>query len=301
MFKHCLVVGGTSGIGEALAVDLGQRFPQAAIVIAGRNREKAQRICDAAKHKNLQYAPLDASLMKNVKAFCARYPQDATLPTSPIDLLIMSQGIFTTQGRTEVDPAHEKVDQKMALHYYSRMCLVKDLLAHKKLSENATIVSVLDGLRSDANAKSMLFDDLDLVHNYSLAKAAEHCLNMTDVLFDHWARMDEHKQRTFIHAYPGFVATELLTNSPHMSFGLGPILSTISKWVATSPSKCASLLLAGSGKEEPKGILASQMPDHPNRYNLDASGRPVKKTPIKSANHEKLIVEHTWSILDRGQ
>ena len=35
-----------------------------------------------------------------------------------LDILVMTQGIATTQGRTETE---EGIDMKLALHYYSRV------------------------------------------------------------------------------------------------------------------------------------------------------------------------------------
>lgn len=42
----------------------------------------------------------------------SRYAQDK------LDILVLTQGIATTQGRTETE---EGIDMKMALHYYSRV------------------------------------------------------------------------------------------------------------------------------------------------------------------------------------
>ena len=91
-----------------------------------------------------------------------------------IDILVASQGILSVAGRTETAEGN---DGKMMLHYYSRAATINAL--QDKLAPNARVMSVLDALRGNPN--SLITDDLDLRRNFSIKKAADHCLAMNDI------------------------------------------------------------------------------------------------------------------------
>lgn len=91
-----------------------------------------------------------------------------------IDVLVTSQGIFTTKGRTETPEGN---DVKMMLHYYSRMAVIDGL--RSKFRDGTRVMSVLDG--TGGNVKGLKWNDLDLKHNYSVGNAAKHCITMTDL------------------------------------------------------------------------------------------------------------------------
>lgn len=110
--------------GKAVAINLISNLPPSSkITIAGRNRSSVESLLTA----DVDFQPIDAALMARVKEFsadCIRSIESSTLPQ--VDLLVMSQGILSTRGRTPTSP--ENIDLKMALYYYSRMLLIKELL-----------------------------------------------------------------------------------------------------------------------------------------------------------------------------
>ena len=68
------------------------------------------------------------------------------LPT--LDYLVLSQGIFSTAGRTETSESH---DVKMVLHYYSRMAIIRGL--QKNLEQSQALLAQAKNLRQQRVAR----------------------------------------------------------------------------------------------------------------------------------------------------
>jgi NAD(P)-dependent dehydrogenase (short-subunit alcohol dehydrogenase family) len=112
-----VVVGGTGGIGAGFASALacGLRG-ELDVFVVGRNGAAARRVLDAlpaAPARRREFVQCDARLMADV----AHAATEIRSKTDRVNYLVMSQGIMTLQGRTETA---EGIDEKMALHYYSR-------------------------------------------------------------------------------------------------------------------------------------------------------------------------------------
>jgi NAD(P)-dependent dehydrogenase (short-subunit alcohol dehydrogenase family) len=121
-------VGGTSGIGQAMAEGFARYTNgNAHIIICGRNENAAKAIITTfpkptvgiqAKH---EFVHCDALLMKNVHNTSMELVN--RLPS--INFLVLSPGFLTLKGRTETD---EGIDKKLALNYYARWKFIYDLM-----------------------------------------------------------------------------------------------------------------------------------------------------------------------------
>jgi hypothetical protein len=209
-----------------------------------------------------------------------------------IDILVLSQGMLTMRGRTPTSP--ENIDQKMSLHYYSRMLIIRDLLPI--LSPTALILSVLDGKRSDINEKGIKWTDLDLAQpgNYGLSSAASHCLAMTDATLEAFTTKSSPppgSSRTFIHAYPGIVSTGIFNKN--LPFYLKYPLAAVSSLMTVTPETCAGYMVDGSMAAHEVTRKTGQA----RRVNLDDKGRVVDKRPATKEQMDK-VWEHTWAVVD---
>src|SRR5690348_7975838 len=113
---NVVVVGGTSGIGRAIALSIGRHCPSADITIIGRNETAANEILSQLG-SNSKFIRADVSLMSEIR--------NVTKKINAVDMLILTQGILTMAGRT---PTRENIDNKLALHYYGRVLFVQELL-----------------------------------------------------------------------------------------------------------------------------------------------------------------------------
>ena len=227
---NVVVVGGTSGIGQAIALAIARHCPTANITIIGRN----QAVADAMLSQlgsNPKFIRADASLMSGIRT--------TTRQINAVDMLILTQGIFTMAGRT---PTAENIDNKLALHYYGRALFVQELVPLLRSSPcGGKVLFVLDSV--NGNPSKINWDDMALEHNYSLRTAANHASSFTDLAIQHFAAQPENSDVTFTHALPGLVRTPLLENLPF--WARMPAKCAIALGLGFNPGDCAELMLHG--------------------------------------------------------
>lgn len=131
--KTALVVGGTDGIGAAVALELFKR--EVRVIIIGRSKEKATKVVEASKmlksNGALEVIVSDFSLMKNVKATVRKLKETI----ESIDILVYTVGILIT--KTEHTP--EGIEKDFAVSYLSRFVCTEELKTQGLLT-NATIL-----------------------------------------------------------------------------------------------------------------------------------------------------------------
>jgi NAD(P)-dependent dehydrogenase (short-subunit alcohol dehydrogenase family) len=132
--RRALVVGGTSGIGQGIALALAKQG-NVEVTIAGRSAERGgaivehlSQISPAHRHKFMAVDAMDLSSVKEL----------AEKSTGDCDLLVMTQGMATIQGYT---PTDNGIDQKLQLHYFSRIYFAK--LMAPRMKEGSRILTVL--------------------------------------------------------------------------------------------------------------------------------------------------------------
>ncbi|KAJ3575030.1 hypothetical protein NP233_g1376 [Leucocoprinus birnbaumii] len=203
-------VGGTSGIGQAMAEAFGRYTEgKSDIIIVGRNRTAAESILSSLPRPSdgsyrRDFVQCDATRMKNVQVatsdILGRFPK--------INFLIVTAGIVSLKGRDETE---EGLDTKLALHYYARWKFISDLLPSlanaSKAGEDGKVYSVLSAGKGGA----INLDDLGLKTTFSPPNAALQAPTYNDLMME--AFHDCHPELTFTHGYPGGVRTSVLQNS----------------------------------------------------------------------------------------
>jgi len=269
-----IFVGGTSGIGQGMAEVFSRHTGgNAHIIIVGRDKSKANAIINSLPKSTTgggstyEFVLCDVSLMKNVQA-CT----DSLVQRLPkINFLVLSTGIFTIQGRTETE---EGLDQKLALHFYSRWKFAGELLPLlKKAKADGEDARVMSVLAAGSNGPIDL-DDIDLKKRYGLKAASDNATTGTDIMVAEYAR--RHPDLTFVHTMPGFVNTPILSkDKPILGWIFGPLGSLF----ATNPQDCAEWMLYPLlSKEFGKGgfhLNNHAEPSKPNKYVTEESRRTV--------------------------
>lgn len=116
------------------------------------------------------------------------------------------------------------------------------------LKDDAKVVFVFDS--GYGRPSKLDWDDLDLKKNFSLGKAANHCMVMNDAMVQFYAAQQQQQitanattnRRHFVHARPGAVNSNLFAELP---WYLQPMLRLAVPLFAVSPDKCAQRLLKG--------------------------------------------------------
>ncbi|CAE6533301.1 hypothetical protein RSOLAG22IIIB_05546 [Rhizoctonia solani] len=229
-----LFLGGTSGVGQAVAEALAQVTKgNSHIVLCGRNKAAADKIIEGfpkSPDSKYEFEQCDATLMSNVRnttsSLTSRLPK--------LNYLVLSPGFLTLKGRDETS---EGMDKKLALNYYARWKFVYDLIPllekAKAQGEEARVLTVL---AAGTNGK-LDENDLDLKKGYGLKSAADNASAMNDYMVEDFAA--QHPDMAFIHAFPGVVRTPMLTGF-HWSMKLFmPVINLFS----VSPAECGQWML----------------------------------------------------------
>ncbi|OQR80921.1 FabG domain-containing protein [Thraustotheca clavata] len=270
-----MVVGGTSGIGESIAMRLAQA--QFDVIIVGRNENRGNAVVQAMQAKNpngkYTFLPLDAQYIKNIQGLANKFTQ--------LDRLVLTQGIATIQGRTETS---EGLDQKMALHFYSRMAFIQEFLPLLRTSQhNPKVLSVLSGGIHSPYAKFQ--EDPELKENYSLQNAADAAGFYNDLMLDAFSKDPANQAIAFGHSAPGFVATNWGTEMP---WAIRMLLRP-AKLFAKSKEDCGEFM---------SDFLLQPTPTtgfHP----IDQYGEATKTTKSHTPEAVEFIQQHTTSTIDR--
>lgn len=272
MATKSLIVGGTGGIGYAIACRIASSSPSSTVIISGRNEPKD------IPHSNIQFRALDATSMRSIK----KYTDEFKTSQDRIGTLVLTQGILTTAGRTETP---EGIDRKMALHYYGRQLLIRELMP--ALTEDAKVLIVLDSVRGGPD--KLNWDDLDLKSTFSLGSAAAHCLSMTDAMIQNYATEQklEGKSRHFVHAMPGVVNTSIAQSLP---WYMRVPASAAASLLGRSPDTCAENMIKGMD-DVAKGDK--------NYGFINEKGNVFEKKAWDEDQVQK-VKDHTWKILDEA-
>jgi NAD(P)-dependent dehydrogenase (short-subunit alcohol dehydrogenase family) len=270
--KTALVVGGTSGIGRGIA----RRLSKAGfdVTIAGRNEDAAKQVVQELnefRKGNHSYILCDAQYVKTGLQFAEKLKHDK------LDVLVLTQGIATIQGRTETS---EGIDQKMALHYYSRVAFTLGLLPLLRKSSTPSVLSVLSPGIHPAYSKYQ--EDPQLKKNYTLADAANATCFYNDLACEQLSILPGNEVVRFTHAAPGAINTNWGREFPwYIRLLLKPI-----KPFLRSIDDCAEYLC--------QGILQKH---NPGFFLIDQYGEPAPKRKEHTADAREFIWNDTIDIM----
>jgi NAD(P)-dependent dehydrogenase (short-subunit alcohol dehydrogenase family) len=193
--KRAVVVGGTSGIGQGIAIRLARANMTVTIVgrDAARGAQVLQQMQDAGGSGH-EFVPCDCFSIASVR----KCSQAIMSKSDSLNVLVLTQGMATIQGFT---PTPEGLDQKLTLHYFSRMAFIQSLLPALRKGGDARVLSVLSaGIHGAFEGYNT---DFTLERTYSIKNAADAAGFYNDLAMDSLSR--ENPTISFQHAAPGFV------------------------------------------------------------------------------------------------
>ncbi|KAL4735385.1 short-chain dehydrogenases/reductase [Aspergillus similis] len=297
-------VGATSGIGEEAAKCLSYNTDQPTIYIVGRNEAAGARITEAMKAQNPRgsyfFFSADASRLENVDKVC----REIQAREKRLDLLFLSTGsiaFFKQETPSGIDLNH-------ILRYYSRMRFIHNLAALLLCSQSARVVSVLAGGKEGP----IDGENLDLRKAFSLGNSNVYPASMTSLAFEHLASV--YPSISFIHEFPGIVATPLLKHSIGSVMGtlIGLLLWPFSLSAAESGEWSVFVSTAPffpprtvnpDGGEKTQTVKASTGVVGDGCYVLDHTGQDVADqklmTDLRAACSPERVWVHTLQVFDQ--
>lgn len=288
-------MGATSGIGEGIAHRLAEQGWQ--VIAVGRHREgRAEQIVETLNQLSPpvsssdgadspppqhSFVACDCFSLKSVKT-CAN---EILEKHSTIDALAMTQGMATTQGFT---PTIDGNDEKLTLHYFSRMAFASLLLPAIQKSTlmpgGPVVMSVLSG--GVHNPYTQYKEDFSLANkkNYSIKNVADAAGFYNDLGLDALAHANP--KVNFVHAAPGFVNT-------NWGSEFNPILRTMVRCMqplGKKASDCAEFMVGPT-------VLASAyddpLPPKSSEHGVIVMGENGQPVPLTSA-HSKDAIDTAW-------
>lgn len=285
-------IGGTSGIGEAMARSFAQYTNgKAHIAIVGRNREAGERILselpkpdDPKETYSRLFIQCDVSLMRNIPPVVEQLA--AALPK--INYLILSTGFLDFSERKETP---EGLEYRLAVSYYSRWFFTKELLGlvenAKRAGEPGAVMSVLAaGYGGEIDQ-----EDWEIKNQYTTLKAIFGAATYNDLMVEAFA--DRHPTVPFVHAHPGMVRTPIFRNSPSFIWNfLGVLVHTVGRLFTIS---------AEESSEEMWNIVAG-VDNARGSYRMDPKGKNLEKSVKYFGTEEKRegLWQHTDSVILRS-
>ncbi|KDQ54274.1 hypothetical protein JAAARDRAFT_38431 [Jaapia argillacea MUCL 33604] len=241
-----LFLGGTSGIGQAMAQSFSQKTKgNSKIIIVGRNRSSAEstiasfpppereelRGKEEVRH---EFVECDATLMENVH----KTTKELLGKLTRLNYLVLSPGFLTIKGRNETS---EGIDKKLALNYYARWTFIHDLLPlllkTKQSGEDVSVLTIL-GAGSGGQVDS---EDLGLRKGYGLLAAGKAAVTYTDYMLESFS--SQNPSIPFVHTYPGIVRTPMSANVSGIPKPITTLLNTLLYPIQTTPEDCAEWML----------------------------------------------------------
>jgi NAD(P)-dependent dehydrogenase (short-subunit alcohol dehydrogenase family) len=295
--KQVVVVGGTSGIGQAMAIRLAQA--NANVTIIGRNKKVGHEIVEQMKKASLSIPEI---VKRNSSSSSVTIPSDkfsfvecdATLLSnvvktsnllkdihSKIDYLICTQGIASMKGRTETI---EGLDEKMVLHYYSRYGFAYYLSDLLQKSVDPRFISVFSAGVHKPYGQFHL--DTDLKKNFTLNNCVKATGMYNDFAVD--ALSQKFPSISFIHIAPGFISTGWGKELPSI---LKPLVNFAKRW-ARSKEDCAEFMCQTIFNPNFKA---------PGYYLLDQYGQSTTKTELHLPENIQFVWNYTEECLRKNR
>jgi hypothetical protein len=198
------------------------------------------------------------------------------------------------------------------------MRLTINLLPLLNKSQAPRILSVLAG----GKESQILTHDLGLERNYTIINVVNHTTTMQTLMFEHLAKTNP--SVSFVHAYPGWVRTEILNNlftpEPGAWYGL---LFALLRWTAAWGLTLLGISAAEAGERQAFHATSSRYPSrstietHPKQvgsaecsvpgngvYRLSWKGEGVSDDdvlgPYRGEGLPGKVWDHTLEVFDRA-
>ncbi|KAJ7464988.1 hypothetical protein B0H11DRAFT_1733894 [Mycena galericulata] len=251
-----IIVGGTSGVGQAMAEALArQTNGRAHIIIVGRNKEAAAKILasfpkpvepDGWAH---EFISCDATSMASVRTVCV----ELSGRLARLNFLVITAGGPAGNSMMESTETPEGLDAHLAMRYFMRYVFTKQLLPllvrTQEKGQHAHVMTVLGaghGITmpaTDLGLHEARRRDIKLLRGSVAAlKGMLRGVAYNDALVAYFAA--QHPELAFTHIHPG----QVLTKGSEVRIGwlLAPLAWLLRRYklsISVSQDECAQYML----------------------------------------------------------
>ena len=251
-----LVTGATSGVGEAIATQLGARGAQ--ILIGARTIERGEAAADRIRNRvadaDLQVVAADLSLMREVRSLAYQVMDS----TPRIDGLILN----AAEARSGLVLTDEGIETNFATNHLAGFLLAHLLLPRLRSAAPARVVAISSAVHTQVR----MVDLSSVVTGAPLTPDSYRTSKLLNILFiRELARRIGGLGITANVADPGFVRTNL----GRYETGGRRMLHTVTRPMQSNPERAASTAVYLATSDEVAGVTGGY---YANRHPLEVSG-----------------------------
>jgi len=265
-----LVTGATSGIGEAIATQLGERGARVLMGArtAERGREAADRVRARVPDADLQIAAADLSLMQEVRSLAYQIMDS----TPRLDGLILN----AAEAHSDLVLTDEGIETNFATNHLAGFLLTHLLLPLLRSSAPARVVVISSSVHSQVR----MVDLNSVVTGAPLTPDSYRTSKLLNILFvQELARRLQSTGITANAADPGFVRTNL----GRYATGRRRVLLSVTRPMQSSPERAAITAVYLATSPEVAGVTGGYYAD----------GRPAEVSEL--AKNTKLA-RRLWAV-----
>jgi NAD(P)-dependent dehydrogenase (short-subunit alcohol dehydrogenase family) len=202
--KVCIVTGSNSGIGKVTALELVRMGARVVMAVRNKDKGEAAKMEIAGKVPNalVDVMVCDLSSMDSIRKFSEEFKEKY----NRLDVLVNNAGAFFSKRGVTADG----FENNLVVNYLGQVLLIHELLPQLKSSAPSRIVNVSSGLQ---RMGKLDFSDLQMEKGYSKTKAYANTKLMMVMFTYSLARLLDGSGVTVNVLHPGFVATEIGSNS----------------------------------------------------------------------------------------
>ena len=251
-----LVTGATSGVGEAIATQLGARGAQ--ILIGARTIERGEAAADRIRNRvadaDLQVVAADLSLMREVRSLAYQVMDS----TPRIDGLILN----AAEARSGLVLTDEGIETNFATNHLAGFLLAHLLLPRLRSAAPARVVAISSAVHTQVR----MVDLSSVVTGAPLTPDSYRTSKLLNILFiRELARRIGGLGITANVADPGFVRTNL----GRYETGGRRMLHTVTRPMQSNPERAATTAVYLATSDEVAGVTGGY---YANRHPLEVSG-----------------------------
>lgn len=288
LFKACAYRLAEQGY-LVIAVGRGRPGRAEKVIHTLEGKTKGSNVADGVIPKH-EFRPCDAFSLASVHQTAADIMSDH----SAVDALVMSQGMATTQGFT---PTAEGNDEKISLHYWSRMvmaCTLLPALRKSTMSGGSVVLSILSG--GVHSPYKNYQSDPELKINYSLLNAANIAGFYNDLGLDALSLRKDNRGVNFIHAGPGMVNTNWGTELPWYFKGIVRMFQPLGR----SAKDCAEYMLSPTVFASANGEISLDRQVDGGVYIMNSNGKSGKLTNMHTKEARDFVWDVTAGVMKRS-
>jgi NAD(P)-dependent dehydrogenase (short-subunit alcohol dehydrogenase family) len=267
------IVGGTGGLGRALAQTLAARG--ASVVVVGQTFRDADT-------GGIAFIKADLSLMSEAERVAG------LLPAETLDLLIFTTGIFAAPKREETA---DGIERDMAVSFLNRLVMLRLIAPRLGKDRRSSAMKPRVFIRGyPGSGQAGRLDDLNAERTYSAMAA-----HMNTVAGNEAPVLDAAQRYSHAMVFglnPGLIKTNIRSNF----LGANKLLFSLSEWVIALLSPSA----AAYAKHIAPLLVSPDIEQHSGAM-FDQKGRAIQPSATLSESHVRAFLAASEALASRGK